>query len=74
MKKALGLLVLCAALAGCGTAASQSEVWKHDTLYRDWDHLRFSWGGHKDAGTREVQQSTEDGWWGKPVPVIVPAK
>jgi hypothetical protein len=45
MKKVLCLLVLGAGLAGCGTTASQSEVWSHDTLYRDWDHMRFSWGG-----------------------------
>jgi hypothetical protein len=46
MKKLLGLLVLSAFAAGCGASASQSEMWKHDTMYRDWDHLRFSWGGH----------------------------
>jgi len=74
MKKVLCLLVLSAGLAGCGTTASQSEVWSHDTLYRDWDHMRFSWGGHKEAGLADVKQSKEDGWWGQPVPVVIPMK
>ena len=74
MKKLLCLLVLGAALAGCGTAADQAEVWKHDTLYRDWDHMRFSWGGHKEAGIADVKQSNEEGWWGQPVQVVIPMK
>ena len=68
-RKLLILLVVSACAAGCGASASQSGVWEHETLYRDWDHLRFSWGGHKDVSNQELQKSTEEGWWGKEVPV-----
>jgi hypothetical protein len=69
MKRLLLLLVVSAGLAGCGASASQSEVWKHDTLYRNLDHLRFSWGGYRDASTGEAQQAREENWWGKEIPV-----
>jgi len=73
MKKLLTLLVLSACAAGCGAPASQSEIWKHDTMYRNWDHMRFSWGGHQEISSEEVKKSTEEAWWGKPVP-FVPGK
>lgn len=69
MRKLLVLLALGAFAAGCGSTTSQSEVWQHDTLYRDWDHMRFSWGDQKDVSSEEIRKSTEEGWWGKPVPV-----
>ena len=70
MKKTLMLVVLSAFAAGCGGPAAQTGVWQHDTLYRDWDHLRFSWGGHKEVSTTEVVKSREEGWWGKEVPAV----
>jgi hypothetical protein len=69
MKKTLCLLVVCAGLAGCGSSASQSDFLKHDTMYRNWDHMRFSWGGHKNVSTDEFRKSVDEDWWGKPVPV-----
>jgi hypothetical protein len=71
MKKVLVLLVLSACAAGCGGPASQSDMWKHDTMYRNWDHLRFSWGGHKEAGGDVVKKSENQNWWGKEVPVEI---
>jgi len=70
MKKTLMLVVLSVFAAGCGGPATQTGVWQHDTLYRDWDHLRFSWGGHKDVSSEELKKSTEEGWWGKEVPAV----
>ena len=76
MKKLLVLVVLGACVAGCGSSASQSEFLKHDTMYRDWDHLRFSWGGYKEVSREELKKSSEEVWWGKPVPAVptVPGK
>lgn len=68
MKKLLFLLVLGACAAGCGGPATQTGVWEHDTLYRNWDHLQFSWGGHNDVSQKDVRESREQGWWGKEVP------
>ena len=67
MRKLLVLLALTASAAGCGGPASQSGVWQHDTLYKNVDHMRYSWGGYKDATIEEEKQSIDEGWWGKEV-------
>ena len=67
MKKLVVLLALTACVAGCGGSASKSGVWQHDTLYKSVDHMRFSWGGYKDATFEEQKQSVDEGWWGKEV-------
>mgnify|MGYP003439681071 CR=1 FL=1 len=74
MNKLLALLVLSLCVAGCGTAAQKSELWEHDTIYRNWDHMRFSWGGHKEVSQQEAKKSFEEGWWGKETTVRVPGK
>ena len=74
MKKMLALLVLSACVAGCGTAAKKSELWEHDTIYKNWDHMRFSWGGHKQVSQEEAIQSVEEKWWGKETTVSIPMK
>ena len=74
MKKMLALLVVSACVAGCGTAAKKSELWEHDTIYKNWDHMRFSWGGHKQVSQEEAIQSVQENWWGKETTVSVPAK
>ena len=68
-KMLLVLLGVGACFAGCGGTASQSGVWEHDTLYRNMDHMRFSWGGHDDVSREEVKKSAEQGWWGKDIEV-----
>lgn len=72
MKKLLVLLVVGACLAGCGTAAKKSELWEHNTIYKNYDHLRFSWGDHEEVSQQEVNQSVAEGWWGKETTVRVP--
>ena len=74
MKKLLALLVVSACVAGCGTAAKKSELWEHDTIYKNWDHLSFSWGGHKTVSREEAKKSVEEGWWGKETTVRAPGK
>jgi len=74
MKKMLALLVLSACVAGCGTAAQKSELWQHETIYKNWDHMVFSWGGHKNVSQEEAVQSVQENWWGKETTVSVPMK
>ena len=74
MKKLLALLFVIVCVAGCGTAAKKSELWEHDTIYRNLDHMGFSWGGHKEVSQQEVKKSFEEGWWGKETTVRVPGK
>jgi len=74
MKKMLALLVLSACVAGCGTAAKKSELWEHDSIYKNWDHMKFSWGGHQNVSQEEAIQSVQENWWGKETTVRVPGK
>ena len=74
MKKMLALLVLSACVAGCGTAAKKSELWEHDTIYKNWDHMKFSWGGDNQVSQEEAMQSVQENWWGKETTVSVPMK
>ena len=66
MKRLLVILAIVAFLAGCGTAAKDSQFWEHDTMYRNWDHLKFSWGGYKNADDSAAEQTTDEDWWGIP--------
>lgn len=73
MKKLIALLMLCAFLFGCGAAAQESEFWKHDTMYKNWDHMKYSWSGYKSPTAESGKKSLDEGWWGSQVP-YVPAK
>lgn len=73
MKKLLILLLISLFLFGCGTAATQSEFWKHDTMYKNWDHMKFSFSEYNNPSEETVKKSVEQGWWGIEIPSI-PAK
>ncbi len=66
MKKILLIAVLCFFLSGCGQAARESGFYQHDSMYRDWDHLWFSWFGYKDVSPKEAKESRQENWWGIP--------
>ena len=65
MKKLLLLVVLVAFLGACGTAAEQSEFWKHDTMYKNYDHLKYSWSGYQDCGSEYTKATKAQSWWGE---------
>jgi hypothetical protein len=67
MKKFLAITLMGLFLGGCGTAAQRSEFWKHDTVYKSWDHLKYSWGGYKNPTEETLNKSQEQGWWGIPI-------
>ena len=70
MKRLLVLVLLSAFLFGCGTAATQSEFWQHGTMYRNWDHMKYSWHGYVNPTNDTGQKSTDQEWWGIEVPYI----
>jgi hypothetical protein len=70
MKKFVLLAMLGLFLAGCGASAKQSEFWQHDAIYKNWDHLKFSWTGGNNATQEIAQKSQEQEWWGIEVPYI----
>ena len=68
MKKIFFLVLLAIFLSGCGTAAKKSEFWEHDTMYRNWDHLIYSWWGYKKPTPETAEKTKEQKWWGIPTP------
>ena len=67
MKKFLSLLIITFFISGCGTMAKDSEFWEHDSMYKDFDHLKFSWYGHKSPSGEELKSEKVKEWWGKEV-------
>ena len=70
MKKLLAVFFLSAFLFGCGASATQSDFWKHDAMYKNWDHTKFSMTGYKSPTREDAKMSMEQGWWGIDVPYI----
>ena len=70
MKKLWILLLLGMFLYGCGAAARESEFWQHDSVYKNWDHMKYSLWGYKTPTKETGKQSLEQGWWGIEIPYI----
>ena len=68
MKKIILLILAVLFWAGCGTLAERSEFWKHDSIYKNWDHMKYSWSGYKDSTTETLKKSEGQEWWGIPKP------
>ena len=60
----LCIVLLLACFCGCAGSAKESEFWEHDTVYKNWDHLKFSWEGYKNPTPESCRKSLEQGWWG----------
>jgi hypothetical protein len=68
----IGILVVSVMfLTSCGTLATKSEFWQHDTLYKNWDHTHFSLCGYKEPTAETGMKSQEQGWWG--IEIVGPA-
>lgn len=65
MKKLIVLLFMVLLLSACS-----DEFLAHDSLFKDWDHVKFSWGGYKNPTAEDVKMSNEQGWWGEAIPYI----
>ena len=70
MKKWLIILSLGMFLYGCGAAARESEFWQHDSIYKTWDHMKYSLQGYKNPSEETAKKSLEQGWWGIEIPYI----
>lgn len=63
MKKRLFLIgIVGLFLSGCGTSAKESEFWKHPSMYKDWDHMKFSMA--QECTPEMTKESTQGAWWG----------
>jgi len=63
----IALVIAMGLLMGCGTAAQRSEFYQHDTMFKNWDHWKYSWGGYKHPETAATEKSKDQNWWGIPV-------
>jgi hypothetical protein len=70
MKKAIVSIMFILFLAGCSGSLKQSEFLEHDSMYKNWDHMKFSWFGHRNPTEEDKQKSIEQGWWGFEVPDV----
>jgi hypothetical protein len=74
MKKLIVFGIIMALLTmGCGHMAKESEFYDHNSMYKDFDHMKFSMWGHKNPSVEVAQVSTSEDWWGIGIP-YVPAK
>jgi hypothetical protein len=64
MKRLLVVMMAVLFLAGCGAAAKESGFYEHNTMYKSWDHMKFSMFGYKQVNPVVVKESTDEDWWG----------
>ena len=67
MKKLL-VIVMVLMISGCAAAIKESELGKHGSIYKDMNHLWFSWVGYRDVDQNDVNKSMTRGWWGIATP------
>jgi hypothetical protein len=65
LKNLVFLIILTIFLAGCS-----SEFYKHDSIYKDWNHVKFSWWEYENPTAEHAKMSAERGWWGEKIPYI----
>ncbi len=70
MKKLIVLGLMALFLAGCSQSMTRSDILQHDTMYKSWDHLKFSWFGHNNPTSEDLNNSAEQQWWGIEVPYV----
>lgn len=70
MKKLFVVLSCALFLASCGGTLNRSEYLEHNTMYKSWDHAKFSWFGHRNITPEELEKSQEQQWWGTDVPYV----
>jgi predicted small lipoprotein YifL len=67
------VLVLAVAVAGCGLKAGRDykpQAEGPQPLYKNMDHVWFSWFGYKKVTPQDAKQSGSENWWGSEVPYI----
>ena len=68
MKKAILMLCIGMFLAGCAGTAKEAEFYTHPMMYKNWEHLKFSWWGYEHPTEQSYRMSVEQEWWGISIP------
>jgi len=69
MKKLILTVLLLVFITGCQRVA-RSEFYQHETMYRNWDHMAFSWFGYRNPTAEDLQRSNAQDWWGLEIPHV----
>ena len=69
VKKIIFIFILGLFLSGCGTLAKKSELWEHETMYKNWDHFKFSVYEFKSPSLENLKKTNKQGWWGLEIPL-----
>jgi len=51
------LTILTKLVAGCS-----SGFYRHDSVFKDWDQVKFSWWGYKNPTAEDAKKSAQEGW------------
>lgn len=70
MKRGIFLITAVLMLAGCSHSLTKSEFLQHDSMYKNWDHMKFSWFGYRNPTQEDTQKAAEQKWWGIDVPYV----
>ena len=65
MKRLIVVMLLVFMIGACSP-----EFYKHDSIFKDWDHWGFSWWGYNNPTAEDARNSAEGGWWGAEIPYI----
>ena len=75
MKKLILILIAIFGLSGCATLAQRSTLWEkikqsefleHDTMYKNWEHMKYSLWGYKNPTENTLIKTQEERWWRRP--------
>ena len=65
MKKLILVIAIGLFLSGCA-GIKQSEYMSHNSHYKNWSHLGFSWWGYNNVTEEKAIKSDKQKWWGIP--------
>lgn len=65
MKKLMLIIMVVLFLMGCA-GIKKSEYMNHDSHYKTWSHLGFSWYGYRSVSDKDLEKSNQQKWWGIP--------
>lgn len=60
----VGFLLGAFCLAGCTSITSPTPS---QPAFKNFDHIKYSWGGYTNTTDESACESWQQGWWGKDI-------
>ncbi len=64
-EKLFFLIILTILIAVCS-----SEFYKHDSVFKDWDHVQFSWWDYQNPTAEHAKMPAQRECWGEETPHV----